>query len=247
MSEKREAVRRHYSAAATEARGCCSVGAHLPEEKDCCGSPRYEAVDLEVSPDKAVALSLGCANPVAAAELGAGETVLDLGSGAGLDVLLSARRVGPRGKAYGLDMTDEMLAAAEENCRASGLDNVEFLKGYIEDIPLPPATVDVVVSNCVINLSVDKAAAFGEMYRVLRPGGRIAVADIVAHQELGREQSSDLAAWSACMAGALTREQYVRGLEEAGFTSISIEDSHHVARGFSSVVVMAAKPEPAAP
>ena len=247
MSDKREAVRRHYSAAAVEARGCCSVDAPLQEEKACCGSPRYAAAELEGSPDKAVALSLGCANPVAAAELRAGEAVLDLGSGGGLDVLLSARRVAPGGKAYGLDMTDEMLAVAEENRRASGLDNVEFLKGYIEDIPLPPATVDVVLSNCVINLSVDKTAAFGEMYRVLRPGGRIAVADIVADQELGREQRSDLAAWTACMAGALTREQYVRGLEEAGFTSVSIEDSHEVARGFSSVVVRAAKPAPAGP
>ncbi|MDQ4143397.1 MAG: methyltransferase domain-containing protein, partial [Actinomycetota bacterium] len=175
-----------------------------------------------------------------------GETVLDLGSGAGLDALLSARRVAPGGKAYGLDMTDEMLAAAEENRLASGVDNVEFLKGHIEEVPLAACTVDVVLSNCVINLSADKGATFDEMFRVLRPGGRIAVADVVADQELDEKGRSDMEAWTACMAGALSREEYGRGLERAGFTGVSIQDSHEVAPGFSSVIVRATKPADAA-
>ena len=180
--------------------------------------------------------------PLLVADLAPGEVVLDLGSGGGIDVLLSARRVGPSGHAYGLDMTDEMLELARANQARAGVDNVTFLKGHIEDIPLPTASVDVVISNCVINLSVDKAAVFAETYGVLRPGGRLCVADVVAEPDAAPGQADDLEAWACCLAGALTRARYIQSLEEAGLSDISITDSHPVADGYTSVLVRARRP-----
>jgi ubiquinone/menaquinone biosynthesis C-methylase UbiE len=211
------------------------------------GSSLYDQDLTAEAPDTAVLASLGCGNPTAVAELRAGETVLDLGSGGGLDVILSAKRVGPDGKAYGLDMTEEMLALALENRAKSGITNVEFLKGYIEDIPLPAETVDVVISNCVINLSADKARVFGETFRVLRPGGRLAVTDVVADQPAAKRDTSDPALWSACIAGALTRAEYRAGLETAGFEEVEIVDSHAVREDFASAIVRARKPVDGSP
>ncbi|HKX70903.1 MAG TPA: methyltransferase domain-containing protein [Acidimicrobiales bacterium] len=187
---------------------------------------------------------IGCANPVALAHLDPGEDVLDLGSGGGIDVLLSARRVGPHGRAYGLDMTPEMLQLARDNQRQAGVTNAEFLEGRIEDVPLPDASVDVVVSNCVINLSADKDAVFTEAHRVLRPGGRLAVADVVADRDPDPELLADDAAWAVCIAGAVTRERYWAQLTAAGFADVVITDSHPVADGFWSVLVRATKPCP---
>jgi arsenite methyltransferase len=249
--ELREQVKDRYARAAVEAaraasgevlRSGCGCG-------DCCGdepfgASLYEALDRQDVPNAAVLASLGCGNPTAVAELHAGETVLDLGAGGGLDVLLSAKRVGPRGKAYGLDMTDEMLALALQNRDRAGGTNVDFLKGYIEDIPLPAGTIDVVISNCVINLSADKPRVFAETHRVLRPGGRLAVTDIVAERPLTERpgDASDPALWSACIAGALTRDEYRDGLRTAGFEDVEIVDSHSVGDGFWSAIVRARKP-----
>jgi arsenite methyltransferase len=242
MTDIREEVRDRYAEAARVAgsgTGCC--------ESDCCGPEAvwggtlYDDEARADAPDLAVLASLGCGNPMAVAELREGEVVLDLGSGGGLDVLLSARRVGPTGKAYGLDMTDEMLTLALENKAKAGVDNVEFLKGYIEEVPLPAASVDVIISNCVVNLSPDKDRVFREAFRVLRPGGRFAVTDVVADLPPDR-RSPDPAMWAGCIAGALTRDEYEAGLETAGFESIQIEDSHSVADGFASAIVRATKP-----
>jgi arsenite methyltransferase len=185
--------------------------------------------------------SLGCGNPTAVADLREGETVLDMGSGGGIDVLLSARRVGPGGKVYGLDMTEEMLALALENKRKAGATNVEFLKGYIEDIPLPASTVDVVISNCVINLTTDKPRVFAEMARVLRPGGRIGIADIVAEDSLTPEQRAERGSYVGCIAGALSFGEYEAGLRAAGFVDVSITPTHRVAEGMHSAIVKATK------
>jgi arsenite methyltransferase len=221
----REQVRQKYAQAITAKSGCCgSAGC-------CCGvadatraitGNLYNAEEIAGLPDNLLATSLGCGNPTALGSLHAGETVLDLGSGAGLDVLLSAKRVGPSGKAYGLDMTDEMLAVANANKAKSGLTNVEFLKGHIENIPLPRSSVDVVISNCVINLSTDKNKVFREIFRVLRPGGRIAVADIVALRPLPEKLRQNLLAWAGCVAGALTDEEYVAKLARAGFAETEV-------------------------
>ena len=201
----------------------------------CCGSPSdggcgdpitsnlYDVAEQAGLPAQAVAASLGCGNPTALAELKAGETVLDLGSGGGIDVLLSARRVGPTGQAYGLDMTDEMLALAEENKRKSGLANVEFLKGEIENIPLPDETVDVIISNCVINLSGDKDRVLREAFRVLKPGGRFAVSDVVVRGEVPAAIRRNLELWAGCIAGALSEADYAKKLADAGFSDISLE------------------------
>jgi arsenite methyltransferase len=178
---------------------------------------------------------------VVVANLEVGETVLDLGSGGGLDVLLSAQRVGPTGKAYGLDMTDEMLHLARQNQADAGIDNVEFLRGSIEAIPLPDHSVDVVLSNCVIGLSPDKEVVFAEAYRVLRPWGRLAVADVVAEVEATPDQQADVESWVSCLGGALTRSQYQSALQAAGFAGVSIEESHLISEGFASVVVRAVK------
>jgi arsenite methyltransferase len=205
------------------------------------GAGLYAADELAELPAEAVAGSIGCANPVALARLQPGEDVLDLGSGGGIDVLLSARRVGPDGRAYGLDMTPEMLELARANQTRAGIDNAEFLEGRIEAVPLPDASVDVVVSNCVINLSADKPAVFAEAHRVLRPGGRLALADVIADAEPDPELLADDDAWAACIAGAVTRDRYRTQLETAGFTGIEIVDSHPVADGFWSVFVRATK------
>lgn len=205
------------------------------------GAGRYAPADLAVLPAPAVAGSIGCANPVALADLHPGEDVLDLGSGGGIDVLLSARRVGPTGRVYGVDMTAEMLDLARNNQAESGLDNVEFLEGRIEAVPLPDGCVDVVLSNCVINLSVDKPAVFAEAHRVLRPGGRLALADVVAEHDRPAGAPHDDAEWAGCTAGAISRDRYRSLLAAAGFSDIEIADSHEVAEGYWSVFVRAAK------
>jgi len=231
MSEDiREVVRQKYAQAITLKTGCCGDG---NTGSSCCGDPLnktdsitgdlYSAVDLEGLPEDMVAASFGCGNPTLLAQLNAGEVVLDLGSGAGLDVLLSAKRVGPQGKAYGLDMTDEMLAVARDNQARSGINNVEFLKGHIEEIPLPDNTVDVIISNCVINLSADKDQVFQEVYRVLKPGGRMAVADIVLTKPLPLKIQQDLMAWAGCVAGALLIDEYREKLISAGFKDVDVE------------------------
>ena len=183
----------------------------------------YNEAEKSGLPANAVLASLGCGNPTALIELKPGETVLDLGSGGGIDVLLSARRVGPAGKAYGLDMTDDMLALARENQRQAGVENVEFLKGEIENIPLPDNSVDVVISNCVINLSADKARVLREAFRVLKPGGRFAVSDVVARGEVPELVRKSMALWVGCIAGALEEHDYIAKLAKAGFTAISVE------------------------
>ncbi len=217
MTTIEDAVRERYGSIAREVRkrssnaGCCS------------SSQLYSSEELGDLPQDAILASLGCGNPTLLAQLNEGETVLDLGSGGGIDVLLSAKRVGPTGKAYGLDMTDDMLELARENQRKSGLKNVEFLKGAIEQIPLPDKSVDVILSNCVINLSGDKPQVLREAFRVLKPGGRFAVSDTVTTGELPERLKNDLAAWSGCISGALEVEEYKRFLEEAGFTDVSVE------------------------
>jgi ubiquinone/menaquinone biosynthesis C-methylase UbiE len=189
-----------------------------------------------------VLASLGCGNPTAVAELREGETVLDLGSGGGIDVLLSAKRVGPAGKAYGLDMTEEMLALARRNTAEAGAANVEWLKGQIEAIPLPAETVDVVISNCVVNLSTDKPAVFNETFRVLRPGGRIGITDVVAEDHLTPEQRAERGAWVGCIAGALSKAEYQAGLTAAGFTEVTVRFTHQVGDGLHSAIIRATRP-----
>ena len=198
--------------------GCCAGGSCDPISRDL-----YDAMQAGEVPEQALLASLGCGNPTALAELRPGETVLDLGSGGGIDVLLSAKRVGPTGFAYGLDMTDEMLALAERNRAAAGATNVRFLKGHIEEIPLPDAAVDVIVSNCVINLSTDKGRVLREAFRVLRPGGRLAVSDVVVQGTLPESVRRDAEAWAGCIAGALEEGEYRRLLAEAGFADVGIE------------------------
>src|SRR5206468_11908140 len=206
------------------------------------GADLYAANDRGELPEGAVLASLGCGNPTAVAELHEGETVLDLGSGGGIDVLLSARRVGPSGKAFGLDMTDEMLELARRNASEAGVQNVEFLKGYMEEVPLPDASVDVIISNCVINLSADKPAVFAEMHRVLRPGGRIGISDVVADDRLTPDQRGERGDWSACIAGALSRTEYLDGLTAAGFTNVSVEFTGAYADGMHAAIVRAQRP-----
>ena len=222
--EIKQEVRKRYGAAAKRAQeksadaGCCGS-----VDDSVITSNLYATDELQHLPQEAVVASLGCGNPVAVAELLEGETVLDLGSGGGIDVLLSARRVGPTGKAYGLDMTDEMLALARENAAKAGVSNVEFLRGEMENIPLPSETVDVIISNCVVNLSPDKDAVLREAHRVLRPGGRLAIADIVTKDDLPEAIKSDMALWTGCIAGALTLGDYRGKLASAGFEDVDIE------------------------
>ncbi|MET9604112.1 arsenite methyltransferase [Streptomyces sp. NPDC006512] len=243
-TDLRETVRRRYAAAALQitegGAGCC--GPQDIEAGDGFGSALYTPGDRDALPAEAVAASLGCGNPTAVADLREGERVLDLGSGGGIDVLLSARRVGPTGKAYGLDMTEEMLALALSNTAKAGVTNAEFLKGTIEAVPLPSHTVDVVISNCVINLSTDKPAVFAEIFRVLVPGGRIGLTDVVADDGLAPEQRAERGDHVGCIAGALSFAEYRRGLEAAGFTGIEISPTHPVADGMHSAVVRAVKP-----
>lgn len=245
QSDLRESVRAGYAAAALKVidggTACCSPEAVEIDEN--FGSGLYGMEERDVLPGEAVAASLGCGNPLAVAELREGERVLDLGSGGGIDVLLSARRVGGTGKAYGLDMTEEMLALALANARKAGAANVEFLKGTIESVPLPAGTIDVVISNCVINLSVDKPAVFAEMFRVLVPGGRIGVSDVVAEDRLSPEERAERGDYVGCIAGALSFAEYRQGLEAAGFTGVELTPAHQVADGMHSAVVRAVKPE----
>ncbi|TMQ22055.1 MAG: arsenite methyltransferase [Candidatus Rokuibacteriota bacterium] len=219
-------VRDKYGKAAlrvTSAEGAACCGSASTREADPISSNLYGGSETAELPAEAVAASLGCGNPTALAQLSPGEVVLDLGSGGGIDVLLSAKRVGPSGKAYGLDMTDEMLALARANQRKAGVDNVEFLKGEIESIPLPDASVDVVISNCVINLSADKDRVLAEAFRVLRPGGRFAVSDVVVRGEVPPSLRRSVELWIGCVAGALSEDDYRAKLAKAGFTQIEVE------------------------
>jgi len=244
--EIREVVRERYAEAANAAgqNGCgCGPscgGEILPvQERQVFGALQY--CDEEV-PREAALASLGCGNPTAVAELNEGETVLDLGSGGGLDVLLSAQRVGPTGKAYGLDMTDEMLELGRENQHKAGAENVDFLKGTIEDIPLPEDSVDVIISNCVINLSADKPAVFREAARVLRPGGRFAVTDVVADPDMDEQTRRDMQQWTGCIAGALTEDDFHRELAAAGLEEIELIETHRVHEHAGSAIIRARKP-----
>jgi SAM-dependent methyltransferase len=251
--EIREQVRAKYAESARavtgDSEGCgCGSG-------ECCtdnteggkfGEALYDAEQRGDLPDAAVLASLGCGNPTAVADLHDGETVLDLGSGGGIDVILSAKRVGPTGAAYGLDMTDEMLALAQRNAREAEVGNVHFLKGLMEQIPLPAASIDVVISNCVINLSTDKPAVLAEISRVLRPGGRLGISDIVAEDTLTAEERATRGSFVGCIAGALSKAEYEAGLEAAGFEQITVTFTHEVADGMHGALVKAVKtPRPA--
>jgi arsenite methyltransferase len=250
MSDIREEVRARYAEAAVSAtegtqdaaafEDCCGPGG-CGSETIQFGAKLYGDLQPHEIPDTALLASLGCGNPTAVADLKEGETVLDLGSGGGIDVLLSAKRVGPTGKAYGLDMTDEMLELAEKNRAEAGAENVEFLKGFIEDVPLPDGTVDVIISNCVINLSSDKPAVFNEMHRVLRAGGRLGVSDVVADDDLTPEQRAERGSYVGCIAGALSFKEYENELTRSGFGQIAIEKTHEVADGMWSAIVKATK------
>ena len=238
----RETVRERYAAAARtldehRSSSCgCATGAEV------FGGALYDEAQADGATATAVQASLGCGVPTAVAELRDGETVLDLGSGAGADVLISARRVGPAGKAIGLDMTDEMLALARRNADEAGVTNVEFHKGYIEDIPLPDASVDVVISNCVINLSGDKGAVLREAARILRPGGRFAVSDVIADPDMDDATRADMRQWTGCIAGALTRDEFEHALRAAGLTDVEIRETHRVHEHAASAIVRARKP-----
>jgi len=234
-----ELVRERYAQSALQVLG--NSGAPCCNEQG-IGAELYSALERNQLPDAAVLASLGCGNPTAVAELREGERVLDLGSGGGIDVLLSARRVGATGRAIGLDMTDEMLALAQRNAREAGVTNVEFLKGHIEAIPLPADSIDVVISNCVINLAADKSAVFTEIARVLRPGGRMGVSDIVADDSLTAGQRAERGSYVGCIAGALSFSEYRAGLEAVGFTDISIESTQVVADGMHGAIIKASKP-----
>ncbi len=237
-------VRERYAEAARHAAtgggACCG-----PEEG--IGAGLYSALDRAGLPDAALLASLGCGNPTAVAELRPGDRVLDLGSGGGIDVLLSAKRVGPTGRAIGLDMTDEMLALAQRNAAEAGATNVEFLKGTIEAVPLPADSIDVVISNCVVNLAADKPAVFREIARVLKPGGRIGITDIVADDALSPDERAERGSYVGCLAGALSFGEFEAGLRDAGLTDVSLTSTHTVADGMHSVIVKAAKPADAAP
>ena len=243
----RETVREKYAAAARQAaaQGPSSCGCG-PDADAVFGSALYDGAETEGATDAAMGASLGCGVPTAVADLHEGETVLDLGSGAGADVLISARRVGATGKAIGLDMTDEMLALARANAAEAGVSNVEFLKGYLEDIPLPDASVDVVISNCVINLAGDKQRVLAEAARVLRPGGRFAVSDVIADEGMDEATRADMAAYTGCIAGALTDAEFRTALTGAGLTDIEIRETHRVHEQASSAIVRARKPGAAA-
>ena len=253
-TELREEVRARYAEMAsgvTEGAGaacdCGHPGKTCAEEGHAFGPEMYDRLQGEGLPETAVLASLGCGNPTAVAELHEGETVLDLGSGGGIDVLLSAKRVGPGGKVYGLDMTEEMLALAIKNREEAGATNVEFLKGYMEEIPLPAGTIDVVISNCVVNLSIDKPRVLAEISRVLRPGGRIGIADVVADDDLTPEQRAERGSYVGCIAGALSFAEFEDGLRKAGFAEVSITSVDEPMPGIHSAIVKATKPEGAEP
>ncbi|MDR1999743.1 MAG: arsenite methyltransferase [Frankiaceae bacterium] len=261
-TDLREEVRARYAAAALAVnatgrdaltmvdagQACCAPS----ENSSCCGGAGeigdafgaglYSADEQDELPAAALAASLGCGNPMMVAELRTGERVLDLGSGGGIDVLLSARRVGPTGFAYGVDMTDEMLALANANQAKAGAQNVEFRKGAIEDVPLPDAAVDVVISNCVINLSTDKPKVLAEMFRVLVPGGRIGISDVVAEDHLSAADRAERGSYVGCIAGALSRREYLDGLGAAGFADAEVSFTHEVAPGMHAAIIRAVKP-----
>ena len=259
--ELREKVRIRYAEAASTS-SCCGPVSTSDSDASCCGpgascgsdpslgadltAGAYSVEEIASIPTTAADASLGCGNPTAVADLREGETVLDLGSGGGIDVLLSAKRVGPTGFAYGLDMTEEMLDLARRNALKAGAANVEFLKGYIEEIPLPDNSVDVIISNCVINLSTDKPAVFAEMHRVLRPGGRIGISDVVAHDGLTPQERMERGSWVGCIAGALSHTEYESHLKEAGFVNVTIKATHQAADGMDSAIIRADLP-PAPP
>jgi SAM-dependent methyltransferase len=244
----REQVRRRYAEAAravTQGSGasCGSGSCCASDPPGAFGEILYSAEERGELPDAAALASLGCGNPTAVADLNEGEVVLDLGSGGGIDVILSAKRVGPTGTAYGLDMTDEMLALAQQNAREAGIANVHFLKGLIEAIPLPADSVDVVISNCVINLSADKPAVLTEIARVLRPGGRIGITDVVAEDRLSPEERLERGDFAGCIAGALSIGEYEAGLEAAGFEDVSVTFTHEVTDGIHGAIVKARMPD----
>jgi arsenite methyltransferase len=234
----RERVRERYAAAARQGSGCACG----PESEDFFGGGLYDEASREDVPVAAVNASLGCGVPTVVADLSDGETVLDLGSGAGADVLISARRVAPSGRAIGLDMTDEMLERARANAREAGVENAEFVKGYIEEIPLPDESVDVVISNCVISLAADKRKVLAEAARVLRPGGRFAVSDVIADPDMDEATRADMQQWTGCIAGALTRAEFEEALAAAGFEAIDIHETHRVHEHASSAIVRARRP-----
>jgi arsenite methyltransferase len=244
--ELRDEVRRKYAESAravTEGTGggCCDSSCCQGDPDPRFGEALYDLEQRGELPDTAALASLGCGNPTAVAELDEGETVLDLGSGGGIDVILSAKRVGPAGRVYGLDMTDEMLSLARANAEEAGTANAIFLKGVIEDVPLPNDSVDVVISNCVINLSTDKAAVLTEIARVLKPGGRVGVSDIVAEDRLLPEQRAERGSYVGCIAGALSKSEYEEGLQAAGFADVSVVFTHEVADGMHGAIVKAVK------
>jgi arsenite methyltransferase len=239
----RSAAGEHEQARAVEAAGCCGPTGGCGPVDVAFGGRLYDPDEAAGVPDGAVAASLGCGVPTAVADLQPGEVVLDLGSGAGADVLISARRVAPGGRVYGLDMTPEMLDLARRNAAEAGVDNVVFLQGYLEEIPLPAASVDVVISNCVINLAADKRVVLREAARVLRPGGRFAVSDVLADPDMDPAVRADLDQWTGCVAGALTRGDFERALVEAGLTDVEVIESHRVHEHAASAVIRARKPE----
>jgi arsenite methyltransferase len=260
----RKAVRERYATAATRAaRGAFDEARGAEAEAGCCGpgsgcgggtavaegsfGAALYTDEAEGAPAAAVDASLGCGVPTAVADLHEGETVLDLGSGAGADVLISARRVGTTGKAIGLDMTDQMLEFAAQNAREAGLGNVEFVKGYIEDIPLADASVDVVISNCVINLAADKRKVLAEAARVLRPGGRFTVSDVIADPDMDEATRADMQQWTGCIAGALTRAEFEQALADAGLSDIELRETHRVHQHAGSAIIRARKPEESRP
>jgi arsenite methyltransferase len=238
----REQVRRHYAAAAEIVTAGCGGGT-------CCGEPTtgddaaalYDPAQLDEVPPDAIRAALGCGNPTAVAEIAEGDVVLDLGSGGGIDVILTSRRTGPSGTVYGLDMTDEMLALARRNIREAGVQNAHLLKGVMEEIPLPAESVDVVISNCVVNLSPDKAAVLAEVSRVLKPGGRLGISDIVAEDRLTPAERARRGSHVGCIAGALSRGEFVAGLEAAGFEEIEVTFTHEVADGLHGAIVKGRK------
>jgi arsenite methyltransferase len=257
-SDLRDEVRARYAEAAraildpkpgisasccrTSDSACCGTGSAALDKADSFGGPLYGEGETDGLPEAAVLASLGCGNPLAVADLHEGERVLDLGSGGGIDVLLSARRIGPAGFAYGVDMTDDMLTLARANATKASAANVEFLKGEIEAVPLPDAAVDVVISNCVINLSTDKAAVLSEMFRVLVPGGRIGISDVVAEDHLTEADRAAAGSYVGCIAGALSRTEYLDGLAAAGFTDASVTFTNEAAPGMHSAIIRAVKP-----
>jgi arsenite methyltransferase len=248
--ELRETVRERYAAAArattdpTAVAGCCesNPAGTTDEQAELFGAGLYADGERDELPDTALLASLGCGNPTAMADLHEGETVLDLGSGGGIDVLLSARRVGPTGTAYGLDMTDQMLELARANQAKAGIENVHWLKGHIEDIPLPDESVDVVISNCVINLSADKHCVIREAARVLKPGGRFAVSDVIADPDMDLATRRNMEQWTGCIAGALTRVEFAIALHNAGLDDVEITETHRVHERAGSAIIRARKP-----